>query len=136
LARLLDIGKHLLGLGFAQGLEDLPGLEFDISKPYRFCCICGALFQTSADRALNIRSSNKALAEASWKRVEWATNHAKKHTVKEHMLFRKSGLSMTPEAAHKLAAFGVLPLSDSAIDAEIQRALYESKPIPTNDSEN
>jgi len=47
---------------------------------------------------------------------------------------------MTPEAAKKLAAFGLLPVGDMATPEgnesdEIRVALLESSPMPTDDSE-
>lgn len=133
MARLVQIGKSLVGLGFAQGLEDLPGLEFNLNKPFRCCCICGALRQTEADRTANTVSE---IAQTAWIRQRWAVKHAKTHSIKEHELFKLSGLVMTPEAAKRLVAFGVVSIGDAIRSPEISRALFESSPIPDNDAES
>jgi hypothetical protein len=49
-------------------------------------------------------------------------------------------MSMTPEAAKKLVAFGVIPISDMATPTgnetdEIRVALLESTPVPNNDAD-
>lgn len=41
---------------------------------------------------------------------------------------------MTPEAAFKLAAFGIISLSDLLVDEEVAAALLLSSSIPTNDA--
>jgi hypothetical protein len=42
---------------------------------------------------------------------------------------------MTPEAANKLAAFGLLPILDMVEDEEVQIALFESNSMPADDSQ-
>ena len=123
----------ILGTGFNFGLEDLAGLEFDINKPWRCCCICGAVYQSKADRTAN---SETEIWEAAQKRAIWAINHAKVHSLSQHRSLRRSGLICTPEAAHSLAAFGILPMSDMANSDEMSEALRESRAIPLNDSES
>jgi hypothetical protein len=123
--------EHLIGTGFTQRIE---GMVFDPSRDYRACLICGDVFQSSLDRAPyptdRIRNTAKKL------RDNWAKKHARSHTQKEHAMLKASGMTMTPEAAHKLAAYGLIPVSDMAkFDSEITAALAESHPVPSADAE-
>ena len=110
-------------------------MDFDPSKPFRACLICGDVFQSWTDRleSPTIREINSAYG----KREVWAKCHALRHTSREHLMLRQSGLTMTPEAANKLAAFGLLPISNMAkFDDEMSSALFESRPVPEKDSES
>jgi hypothetical protein len=42
---------------------------------------------------------------------------------------------MTPEAAHKLASFGIISLGDMALIDEHWHAGFEAARVPTNDVE-
>lgn len=135
-----DQNRHILGSGFAQPIE---GMKFNPDKDYRACLICGAVYQSWLDRNyqhLPVGPFKENLAaRAKEQRDRWADNHARKHTRYEHELLKMSGLSMTPGAAKKLAAFGLLPISDMMLDffagGEITAALKESVPVPIVDSE-
>lgn len=136
-----DERRHLFGTGFAMPIE---GMKFNPDKDYRACLICGAVYQSWLDRnyqALPVGPlKQKLAARAKEQRGNWAVKHAGTHSIYEHELLKKSGLSMTPEAAKKLAAFGLLPLSDMMIDylimgGETTAALRESVPIPITDVE-
>lgn len=129
----------LFGTGFAQRIQ---GMDFDPSCDYRACLICGAVYQSKLDRS---PVAPQALTRAM--RQRWADKHAKTHPELEHKLLRVSGMSMTPAAANKLAAFGLLPISDMMSDliaaeydiadrGEVLSALFESSPIPIIESED
>jgi hypothetical protein len=123
---------HVIGTGFAVGLEVVEGLQFDPSKPNVFCRICGAVFQGPLDRtAVGVLQEALALSE----RKAWSHRHAKTHSAYEHRMLAESGRFYTPEAAVKLAPFGIISMSDAWADEEIAQALYESNPIPQNDVE-
>ena len=118
---------QLIASGFAVGLSELEGLRFKPDKPFRACLICGDVYQTDADR------NNDPLGAIS--RQAWANTHAKTHSDREHRLLMLSGNVMTPEASHRLAAYGVIPVADMILSNEHEVALRESKAIPTDDAE-
>lgn len=121
--------RHLLATGLAFKLEDA---DFDPGCNYRACLLCGAVFQSGIDREFD--PSLRELLSAYEMRENWAKVHAKRHSGKEHAALKASGASMTPEAAHKLAAYGLIPLT--GITEEIEVALFESSPMPTEDAEH
>ncbi len=126
----------MIGTGFQIGLDTLAGLEFRADKPHTACKICGAVFQSNADRNLPVGVlENHAVWAAESLRRSWSHRHARTHPQHEHMNLQKSGLWCTPEAAIKLAAFGIIPIVDLVMNDEIEGALAESKPVPFNDSE-
>ena len=132
-----DQRRHILGTGFAFPLE---GMKFNPDDDYRACLICGAVYQSWFDRNHRYLPvgllKNKRAAIGKEKRQKWAINHARTHSIYEHQLLRKSGMSMTPEAAKKLAAFGLIPISDMLVNyEEVSGALLESSPVPVDDSE-
>lgn len=126
--------SHHIATGMAVGLEYLPNLKFRANKPYRACLICGTVYQTDADRAIEPNSSIDVIAQAKERRDLWAVGHAKEHSNKAHNMLRVSGMMMTPEAAHKLAAFGLISVTDMIMVPEISNALFESSAIPVNDA--
>jgi hypothetical protein len=113
------------------GLTDA-GAKFDIGKPYTGCRLCGALYQTDADR--NIRS-NQDIIDRIAARRDWSFKHARKHPQWEHEQLELSGAYMTPDAAMKLASFGIISLSDMALVDEHWHAGRESHRMPHNDVE-
>lgn len=125
----------MIASGFAVGLDQLPNWQFDPNKPFRCCLICGAITQNANDRTINSNSDLGTVVVAKDRRDEWARKHARQHSPTEHQVLALSGLSMMPAAAHKLAAYGIIPLADLAQDANIQHALLESNPVPLNDAE-
>lgn len=122
--------RSLVGVGLAVGLGQLTNLLFDIHKPYTVCCICGDVYQTSDDRVYG----NNPVTELA--RKEWSHAHAREHSSTQHRQLALSGRQFTPEAANKLAAFGIISVSDMVMDNEVEDALRLSKPIPFNDSED
>lgn len=129
--------NRLVAHGMAVGLHSslVPGLEFDLQCPYTYCRICGSIFQSPYDRETKPDSPAMLVDAATAMRREWSYNHASSHTSLEHMLLELSGLWLLAEAAHKLAAFGIIPVSDMVLNPEIADALATSKPIPVNDAE-
>lgn len=120
----------IIGHGLAVGLDRLEGLLFDPAKPYRFCRICGDIYQTEADRV-----DNPVVLDVQTRQTLWSSSHARTHTENEHLSLRLSGRYMTPDAAIKLAAFGIVSIVDLALDNEVQAAYGESKSIPKDDCE-
>ena len=127
--------------GAAVGLEALEGLEFSPHAHYTYCVICGVVFQTDLDRdvafnhMLTLERRMILMAECRARRRRWSKAHARLHPDREHELLAKSGMWATPEAAHKLAAYGIIDIGDAIVSAEHSAALFESRPIPTDDSE-
>lgn len=122
--------RGLLGTGLAVGLHELGGLEFDITKPWRCCCICGAVYQSNLDR---VTTGPVGAFESKRRRDKWARKHARLHAQREHDSLKTNGLPMTPEAAHRLAAFGIIPIVN---DDETNDALLKSSSVPVNDVED
>lgn len=117
----LDRKRYVIATGFA---FSEPDVNFDANKPFRACLLCGRVFQPS-DEVNTVE-----------RREGWAVTHAKRcHTEREHHLLYLSGLTMTPEAAHKLAAFGLIPVSDMVLNEEAASALMESHPTPEREVE-
>jgi hypothetical protein len=127
--------------GAAFGLEELEGLKFMIDREFTACLICGDVFQSAYDRHPLEKISGflpnlqaVALFAASL-RKEWSHKHAKEHPERVHQALRDSGRFYTPEAAIKLAAFGIISAADLAMDDEVNDALRQSSPIPTDDAQ-
>ncbi len=74
--------------------------------------------------------------EAERQIVEWRERHNKTHSDEEHLTFASSGLTFTPEAAEKLAPFGLVPVGDSTmVNTEVGQALENAPRAPVNDVE-
>lgn len=119
--------------GLAVGHTYIPGLIFDKNKTWCCCFICGTMFQSDLDRT---GVTEQEVAQAAYKRRLWRATHARKHTIREHELLKASGNAMTPEAANRLAAFGVISMIDAVLSDEINHALFESSPIPIDDCQS
>jgi len=101
--------------------------------------ICGAIFQSKLDHTVNqgeLPHNSLKASRAKELRERWSEQHRKSHPESEHKQLRKSGRAMTPEAAHKLAAFGIIPITDMVTDNEVEYALMESSAIPTEDAQS
>lgn len=120
---------HLVGTGFT--LSN-PGMLFRADCPYTCCRICGAVFQSTLDRQ---KGSFEHNFNAMQMRKGWSITHAKLHSDEEHLKLAKSGMWATPEAAKRLAAYGIIALSDMVLFDESSDALRASSPIPINDVE-
>lgn len=121
--------------------QELTTLSIRKDREFAACRICGAIFQSwlntdAVDDAEYARNADIAIA-AHIETDEWRRNHNLKHSEREHVAFRKTGLTMTPEAAHKLAPFGLVPIGDTigAYGDEITCALFEAPRAPTDDVE-
>lgn len=140
------MSRHVVLHGGAIGLETLSGLRFLPHRPYAGCRICGELFQSEADRfphdvfEANPRQFDFLPANvdlyALGMRKEWSQKHARLHNEAQHERLANSGLWATPEAAAKLASYGVIAVSDAVMSQDHEAALKESSPIPVNDAES
>lgn len=119
--------------GGVVGLKSLTGLQFDPSKPYCGCRICGRLFQGSLDKLDNPTDAQKV--QGMQRRAEWTRRHAKLHPYHEHVTLALSGLWCTPEAAEIMAPFGIIPLTDTVMGDETTHALREARRAPQDDTE-
>jgi hypothetical protein len=113
--------------------QSLTSLTIRKDREFAACRICGAIFQPwlNTDTPDHEYNSEIRLA-ASIEVLEWRSKHNAQHPDKEHIRFNQSGRTMTPEAAIKLAPFGLVPLDG---DDEIAQALAEAPRVPVNDVE-
>lgn len=110
--------KYILAVGFA--FSD-PDVNFNAALPFRACLLCGRVFQCSDLE----------------RRDKWAQIHARRsHTQTEHYMLMLSGLVMTAEAAQRLAAFGIIPISDMVLNEEVEAALLEAPSRATQEVES
>jgi len=114
----------MISHGMAVGLNALTNFKFDPSKPYAGCAICGDLFQSD----LNRNGSQVGISE-------WRTDHNKKHSEREHISFIRSGQKFTPEAAQKLAPFGIIDFGSILTSPEHAHAYATAPRAPINDVE-
>lgn len=129
--------------GAAIGLEEIPGLLFKPTRPNCYCRICGAVFQSDYDRNPEwfknsiefCNSVDLVSIYATSLRKEWSIKHSRSHTDAEHRHLALSGQFLLPEAAHKLAAFGVVDVKGMVMDKEIEAAYAEAPAIPQSDAE-
>lgn len=115
----------------------LTSQPFDLRKDrqYAACRICGAIFQSYlAIGTDDEHYSPEIEARVSYETVLWQQRHSSSHPASEHKLFRQSGRTFSPEAAHRLASYGIVPIGDTE-DDEIAQALLESPRIPTDNPE-
>lgn len=115
------------------GAEALTGLVFDPSKPHCGCGICGEVYQSDLDRLEDPTLYERDLAFD--KRQQWRMQHSRSHTSTQHRQLRESGLFALPEAAGKLASFGIIPLTDTVRHVEINDALFEAPRAPKDDAQ-
>lgn len=102
--------------------------------------MCGEVFQTDFDRFPHRFATYDTpipiiIEYATSLRKLWSQRHARTHTEREHVQLVLSGRWLTPEAAYRLAAFGVISIGDLVLDDEIAAAYKESSPVPKNDAE-
>lgn len=114
----------MISRGMAIGLNYLTNFKFDPSLPYAGCKLCGELFQSDANRM----GSEQGL-------LEWRISHNKLHSDKEHVSLLRSGRSFTPEAAHRMAPFGIIDFGSILSDAEMAHAYATAGRAPNNDVE-
>src|SRR5205823_20815 len=128
--------KQVIAQGFA---FFLPGtLEFDPNRPYTGCLLCGEVFQSRIDRRVpeGHLPHNSLIAKLAFdRRQKWVDEHYRTHSEYEHRQHRLSGRFATPDAAQKLASFGLFSAVDIVIDNEVENALKNAPVIPTNDAQ-
>lgn len=141
------------------GLHDsgLTGSEFVVEAPFAACRLCGALYQHADDRLTKefldrgvliehynhlskesyFTGSGQAvllLEESTARRRRWRELHERRyHTTAEINNFAKTGYALTPEAANKLAPYGITPLGK--LHEEIDAALLDAPRAPIVDIE-
>jgi hypothetical protein len=104
-------------------------------REFAACRICGDIFQPRK----NIETPDEAytdtiMFQATIEIRQWRNDHNLRHPPHEHILLAQSGLTMTPEAAHKLAPFGLVPVAD-VDNKEVADALREAPRAPVDDVE-
>lgn len=104
-------------------------------RQYAACRLCGSIFQShlAISRADELYT-DEVVARVAFETNEWRRSHNRTHSDHEHEQFRKSGRTFTPEAAYRLAPYGIVPIGD-AEDAEIAHALLTSARVPDNNPE-
>lgn len=140
------------------GLKSL-GASFDSDAPFTGCRLCGALYQSSLDRTCLTLLRQGALYtvevpnnevrwygtpyatalfdEATDRRRRWSAIHTRRyHNKSEIENHLKTRRAFTPEAAHKLAPFGIVPLHSGYADDEVSDALHTAPRAPANDVES
>lgn len=124
------------------GHKALIGFEFELGRPHTICKLCGAVFQTVYDRnpesyvdATYFLNADMVSMYALGLRKEWSHNHAKTHSDWEHQALALSQRWCTPEAAEKLAPFGIIDIAGLALDEEVQQAYRQAHRAPDNDAE-
>lgn len=114
----------MFGRGFLVGSEALINFRFDQSKPYAACRICGEIYQGDQNRM----GSEAGLSE-------WRSSHNKLHPDREHISLIRSGRKFTPEAAQRLATFGIIDFAGLLVDPELTHAYATAPRAPLNDVE-
>lgn len=139
------------------GLTSL-GAEFIVEAPFTACRLCGAIYQSPLDRIsyfdlqdgnlqevadsythevmfIGSEKATRNLDEATDRRRRWRYLHERRyHTEEEIMQLLQTGFAMTPEAAHRLAPYGITPLGN--MHEEIVDALYTAPRKPSDDAES
>jgi hypothetical protein len=111
------------------------GMEFMPNRDYTYCRICGVIFQPELNRVPSEDYTQEVVLAAELLRREWSQAHAKTHPESEHRSLALSGRHCTPEALQRLVPFGIIPVSDLALDAESEQAGLEAGRMPINDVE-
>lgn len=115
-------GRHLVMEGMLVAAPK--DYIFDANAPHTYCRLCGAVFQTGADRRSVLDHSVRVEATATRKR--WSHEHAATHTLSEHSALAASGRYMTAEAASQLIPLGIIPLTDMVFDPAVRQAAAEA----------
>lgn len=109
---------------------------FNPNAAFTGCCICGTVFQSDLDRKVFAGyASAQEHVQATVARRNWSQQHAtRSHTQKEHDDLAASGRFCTPEAAFRLAPYGIVTLTDS-FHEENRKAQEEAPKLPTQEPE-
>jgi len=111
------------------------GMVFMPNRDYTYCRICGVIFQPELNRVPSEDYTAEVILAAELQRRSWSQQHAKTHSATEHRQLAQSGRHVTPEALQRLVPFGIIPVSDMALDEESAAAGLETGRMPTNDVE-
>jgi len=133
-----DISKPHEPVMFA-GVVGLPDNAHDRFEPYApmsGCRICGAVYQSKYHREvytyrsqLGVEPPTELLARCLDDSNEWREKHTKLfHSEEDIESFHRTGFAFTPEAAHKLAPFGVIPMGN--MHEDIADAMFEAPRAP------
>lgn len=118
------------------GLDEEDGMKYDPLRPARHCGICGDSFQPDNARSPFYDFDEGVRLAVDIEIKQWAVNHNKKHSEKEHIEHLKSGRLMTPIAALRLIPLGIYPINDLYFDEEIAQAGLEAPRAPQDDIPN
>ena len=118
--------------------QGLTTLTIRKDREFAGCAICGTLFQSRLAIELSDEeweADRLIFAHAvAIETRDWRVSHSSKHSRREHEALRASGRTFTPEAAHKLAPFGLVPIAD-ADDDEVAHAMRVAPRAPYDDVE-
>jgi hypothetical protein len=110
-------------------------MSFIPNRDYTYCRVCGTIYQPALSQVPDHEYTAEVQYAATLLRREWSHNHAYTHSSTEHRQLHLSGRHLTPEAQTRLAAFGLIALTDLALDAESAAAGLEAPRMPDNDVE-
>jgi len=102
---------------------------FNPHAPFAGCKICGEVYQSDLDRKIDQTPHENI--QALVQRRNWTFAHARTHADHEHRSLELSGRFCTPEAAYKLATFGVVSLP-TLDDDETPHAQRLAPKLPTD----
>ena len=114
--------------------QELTGLEFRKDREYAACRLCGAVFQSA--HAISTLSSDytaNVVYLIALETRQWRDRHNKTHPDRDHIALTKSGRTFTPEAALRLASFGLVSLDSD--DTEVAHALLSAPRLPASEPE-
>jgi len=111
------------------------GMQFDPSRPYTYCRICGTVYQPGLNRLPICDITDETDLAAELHRREWSSRHARLHSSTEHRSLERSGRHCTPEALQRLVPLGIIPVSDIVMNPESEHAGLTAPRAPNNDCE-
>lgn len=88
--------------------------ELNLENGFTYCRLCGDLF----------------IHKNKINRQVWSFTHAIEHSPVEHIALERSGNWLTPEAAIRLAPYGVIPLGDMVVNTAVAQACLEAPRMP------
>lgn len=107
-------------------------------REFAGCRVCGAIFQSRM--AIEVSDEEWEADRLVFETAvavetrQWRNKHTRTHSKRAHMQLEESGLTFTPEAAIRLAPFGLVPVGDAEV-AEIAQAMREAPRAPIDDVE-
>lgn len=117
--------------------QSLTSLTIRKDREFAACRICGVVFQARLAIELSDEEwgSSPLLFEhaVAIETKEWRERHNKTHSEREHREFVASGRTFSPEAAHRLAPFGLVSLDVG--DSEVAHAMLVAPRAPYDDVE-